>query len=159
MQPTVLVVDDQPLVLDVLKKILVHGNYQVLTATCADDALEILAKRKIDVVVSDERMPGMPGTVFLTLVKERYPEIARIILTGHANLDAAIRAINEGQIFRFLTKPCNSRQLLETVAAALQQSRPPGADRRFSLMETLEKQAPGITRVKRDSSGAVIIED
>ena len=83
-----------------------------------------------------------------------------MILTGHASVESAIKAINEGEIYRFLTKPCNGDQLHTAVKEALAHHQRGGfGERSYSLMESLEKQAPGITRVKRDDDGVVIIED
>lgn len=160
MQPAILIVDDQPLVLSVVKEILSRGPYTVMTAPSAHEALDLMARHRIDVVISDEYMPGIPGSEFLGMVKERYPDTVRMILTGHASVDAAIKAINEGEIFRFLTKPCNSQDLHEAVRAALAHRASGKTEaQRVSLLQTLEKQAPGITKVRRDEDGAVIIDD
>jgi DNA-binding NtrC family response regulator len=159
MHPTVLIVDDEPLVLSVVKDILAKGPYDVFAARSASEALDLMTHQRIDVVISDERMPGMPGSEFLAIVKERYPETVRMILTGHASVEAAIKAINEGEIYRFLTKPCNSEQLHTAVKEALDHhSKGSFGERSYSLMASLEKQAPGITRVKRDEDGAIIID-
>lgn len=160
MSAKVLVVDDQPLVLGVLKEILSRGPYTVLTATSGKEALSLMKQEPIDVVISDERMPGMQGSEFLTIVRQEYPAAVRIILTGHASVGSAIRAINEGEIFRFLTKPVNSDVLHETVREALaHRGIDNSQEKSISLLDSLEKQAPGITSVKRDDDGAVIIED
>ena len=160
MHPTVLIVDDEPLVLSVIKDILAKGPYEVFGARSASEALELMAHQEIDVVISDERMPGIPGSEFLAIVKKRYPNTMRMILTGHASVEAAIKAINEGEIYRFLTKPCNSEQLHAAVKDALaHREKGNYTQRSYSLLASLEKQAPGITRVKRDEDGAIIIDD
>ena len=160
MTPHILIVDDQPLILHVLKEILSRSPYIVRTALSANEALELMKQEPIDVVISDERMPGMQGSEFLTIVRGKYPDTVRIILTGHASVESAIRAINEGEIFRFLTKPVNSEVLHTAVREALaHKSKGSESERRFSLLESLEKQAPGITSVKRDADGAVIIDE
>ena len=159
MLPKVLVVDDQPLILGVLKDILSRGPYTVRTAPSGQDALDLMERESIDVVISDERMPGMQGSEFLTIVRKQYPDTVRIILTGHASVDSAIRAINQGEIFRFLTKPVNSEVLHTAVREALAHKaggRDP--EQRVSILDSLEKQAPGITSVKRAADGAVIID-
>lgn len=156
---TILVVDDQPMVLSSLKKLLSQAPYLVLTAASAHEALDQLERHKVEVVISDERMPGMPGSEFLSIVRERWPETVRIILTGYASVESAIRAINEGEIFRFLTKPCTSHELHAAVRAALAHRARVKPDERNPLLDSLEKQAPGITQVKRDADGAVIIDD
>jgi len=159
MQPSVLIVDDQPLVLGVVQEILTRGPYQVFSASSAEAALKLMEDEIIDVVISDERMPGMQGSEFLAIVRRRFPKTVRIILTGHASVDTAIRAINEGEIYRLLTKPVSSRDLYKAIDDGLE-NRAGGRqiEQSFSLLDSLEKQAPGITRVKRDDGGAVIID-
>ena len=159
MPPHILIVDDQPLVLSVLKEILSRGPYAVRIATSGNEALELMNQEPIDVVISDERMPGMQGSEFLTIVRKKHPDTVRIILTGHACVESAIRAINEGEIFRFLTKPVNSQVLHTAVREALaHKARGRQSEQHLCLLESLEKQAPGITNVKRDIDGAVIID-
>ncbi len=159
MQPHILIVDDQPLVLGVLKEILSRCPYTVLSAPSGEKALDLMANETIDVVISDERMPGMQGSEFLAIVRQRYPDTVRIILTGHASVEAAIRAINESEIFRFLTKPVNSQALYNAVQEALKhKAQGKGSEHNCALLESLEKQAPGITQVKRDDDGVIIID-
>ncbi len=159
MHARVLVVDDQPMVLDVVRQILSRGFYQVFSAGSAEAALRLMEAETIDVVISDERMPGMQGSEFLAVVRKRYPDTVRIILTGHASVKTAIRAINEGEIYRLLTKPVSSRELYKAIDDGLK-NRAGGraAEQHISLLESLEKQAPGITRVHRDDDGVVIID-
>jgi response regulator RpfG family c-di-GMP phosphodiesterase len=104
-------VDDEPLITTTLKRVLRKEPYDICTANSGAEALQILARKPVDVIVSDERMPGMSGSEFLAVARQQYPDTARIILTGQANLEAAIRAINEGAICRFLTKPCKEDDL------------------------------------------------
>jgi two-component system probable response regulator PhcQ len=182
MRPNILVVDDEPTVRTLLMEVLALEPYDVRCATTAAEALEMLERRPADVVVSDEKMPGMSGSEFLAIVRRRFPGTVRIILTGHATLDSAIVAINKGEIFRFLTKPCNAAQLRETIREALQHHRDlnrqatsapkppprPGDTKARSdasecqdddlSLETLERKCPGITKIKRDDGGAVLIE-
>ena len=112
-------------------------------------------------------MPGMTGTQFLAVVRKEYPDTIRIILTGHASLESAMHAINEGEIYRFFTKPCNLVDLSVTIRHALQQKYLKKENKRlakiveqqsFSIRK-IEKKYPGITKVKRDSGGAIIIDD
>lgn len=160
MQATILIVDDQTTVLSILKGILSKGPYTVLSALSAEQALEILERQSVDVIISDERMPGMTGSDFLAIARERFPDTARIILTGYASVESAIKAINQGEIFRFLTKPCRAHELLAAVEAALvHRSRNRSKAQDAALMASLEKQAPGITQVKRDEDGVIIIDD
>ena len=160
MQPIILLVDDQPLVLETLKNMLKRGPYTVLCAQSGPEALSVLEHESVDVVISDERMPGMAGSEFLAVVRDRFPETVRIILTGYASVETAIKAINEGEIYRFLTKPCNSQDLFTAVKEALDhKAKGKNTDQIGSIAEHLEKQAPGITYVKRDENGYVLIDD
>jgi two-component system probable response regulator PhcQ len=167
MQHTVLVVDDEPDIRDMLTRALSREPYEVLCADSAEEALGIIAQESVDVVLSDEKMPGMSGTEFLAIVRRRYPDTIRMILTGHASLESAIHAINEGEIYRFFTKPCNMVDLMVTIRQALQQQDLMAENQRLlnivrqqsSSLEALEKQHPGITKVKRDQNGTVIIDE
>jgi EAL domain-containing protein (putative c-di-GMP-specific phosphodiesterase class I)/CheY-like chemotaxis protein len=117
----VLFVDDDPGVTDGIRRRLTQRRteWEIHTANSAVDALAAMAQQPFDAVVSDEQMPGMTGTELLAQIAREYPGCARIILTGQASLDAAIRAINEARIFRFLTKPCHTDDLVECVTEAL----------------------------------------
>lgn len=117
----ILCVDDEPQVLEGLALHL-QRRYDVVSATSGAQGLEVLHKDKsIGVVMSDMRMPGMDGAVFLRATRDVVPDAVRILLTGQTALDSAIAAVNEGQIFRFLTKPCAPAALLAAVDAAVAQ--------------------------------------
>ena len=121
--PHVLCVDDEPHVLEGLK-LQLHRRYEVLTATGAREALAILGSMEYPaVIMSDMKMPGMDGANFLSQARRIAPNSVRILLTGQANLQSAISAVNDGQIFRFLIKPCPPNTLLTAVDAAAQQHR------------------------------------
>ena len=156
MQRKILVVDDQPILRETLKNFLSRQNYSVLLAGNAEEALKILSKAKVDVMLVDQVMPGMSGTELLAIVREDYPETIRIILTGHATLNDAIDAINKGEVHRFFTKPCKIEELVQTIEELIRLQQGKKADR---LMQSMEKQHPGITKIKQDSDGRIIIED
>ena len=119
----VLCVDDEPNVLEGISLHL-HRRYEVTRATSGAAGLEALAKDpSIAVVMSDMRMPGMDGAQFLSRVRASRPDIVRLLLTGQADMASAIAAVNEGQIFRFLTKPCPPALLLGAFEAAVEQHR------------------------------------
>ena len=119
---SVLCVDDEQRVLDGLKLTLRHG-YAVMTATSGAEGLAKLHEMNgATVVVSDMRMPVMDGAAFLTQVRKHWPDATRLLLTGETGRDAAVAAVNEGQIFRFLTKPCAPDKLLAAVEAAVRQN-------------------------------------
>ena len=119
--PTVLLVDDEPEVLNGLSLVLAKQPYRVAVAQSAADALAVLAEQPIDVIVSDEQMPGMVGSELLSEVAASYPNVMRIILTGHASLDAAVRAINGGRVFRYLKKPCLPDDLRAAIGEAIRE--------------------------------------
>ncbi|WP_291326325.1 HD domain-containing phosphohydrolase [Desulfovibrio sp. UCD-KL4C] len=117
----ILLVDDEPNVLSALKRQL-RGNFDVETSE--DPTMAMLAlnsKAPFAAVVSDFRMPKMNGIEFLKEVRKRSPETTRIMLTGYADLDNAIRAVNDGHVFRFLTKPCEKDVLLENLKEGVEQ--------------------------------------
>jgi two-component system probable response regulator PhcQ len=167
MQYTILIVDDEPFITEILREALSREPYVILTASSAEDALRLLDQRQVDVIISDEKMPGMSGSEFLAVVRKKYPDTIRMILTGHGSLESAMRAINEGQIYRFFTKPCNVLDLAMTIRKAIQQNDLKKEIQRLLTIEkrqsafvkTLEKQYPGITKVNRDSKGEIIIDD
>ena len=115
---TVLCVDDEPSILSALRRVLRPEGCRVLQAQGGQEALEVLARETVDVVISDMRMPGMDGAQLLTQVHQRWPETTRILLTGYADMDATILAINQGQIYRYIHKPWDEQELRLTVRQA-----------------------------------------
>jgi len=167
MEPTVLLVDDEPSVVEGLKRALRGEPYTIIEASSADEALQVLTTTSVDVIVSDEKMPGTSGTELLAQVRLEYPDIMGIILTGYASLEAAIRAINEGEVYRFLTKPVSYADLAITIRHALQQKNLIGEVRRLlrtvkrqsAMIEEAERTNPGITSVRMTSDGAIVVDD
>lgn len=119
MPPRVLLVDDEPHITQALKRGLREKPYEVLTAHSGDEALQLLSHKTVDVIVSDEHMPHMLGSELFARVYQGHPETVRILLTGQASVEAAMRAVNEGRIFRFLMKPCREIELARTIETAL----------------------------------------
>lgn len=115
---TVLFVDDERRVLTSMRAMF-RRDYEVLLANSGVEALGMLRDEQIDVIVSDQRMPGMTGVEVLKQVKDLAPESMRILLTGYADLKAIEASINEGEVFRYLTKPCPSDELKEAVSLAV----------------------------------------
>ncbi|GAA4428734.1 HD domain-containing phosphohydrolase [Acidovorax lacteus] len=120
---TVLCVDDEPNILSALKRVLRAEDCRVLQAGGGAEALSVLERETVDVVISDMRMPGMDGAALLAQVRERWPEVARILLTGYADMNATIAAINEGQIYRYIHKPWDETELRVTVRQAVERQR------------------------------------
>jgi two-component system probable response regulator PhcQ len=163
----ILLVDDEPQVTEALKRALRREPYEFLTAISGVEGLQILDSRHVDVVVSDEQMPGMSGSDFLVTVRKRFPHSIRMILSGRASLEAAVRAINEGGVYRYFLKPCNPLDLLATIRQALQHSRLEEQSRRLlrefqrqaSLLERLEHDGSALLRVDTDEQGAVVVTE
>jgi diguanylate cyclase (GGDEF)-like protein len=117
-QTTVLLLDDEADILRALNRTLRPDGYRILAATNADDAFKLLALNEVHVVVSDQRMPEVTGTEFLGKVKLMYPDTVRILLTGYADMQSVIDAINQGAVYRYFTKPWDNDELKACVAAA-----------------------------------------
>jgi len=117
---TILCVDDEENILSALKRILRGENYIILTATSSIDGLKLLEENKVQLVISDQRMPGMSGTEFLATVKDLYPDVVRIILSGYTDVDVLTEAINRGHIYKLLLKPWNDQTLKLEIKLALE---------------------------------------
>lgn len=124
MKPAVLFVDDEKSICNALKRTFRKSPYDIYAANSGADALSILEKERIDVVVSDQRMPGMNGTELLSIVKQQYPDVSRLMLSGYSDFDDVIGAINKANIFKFLTKPWDDEHLREAVNDALEVKKP-----------------------------------
>jgi two-component system probable response regulator PhcQ len=162
-----LLVDDEPNLTSALVRSLDRTQFEIFTADSAQKGLMILAGNDIDVVVSDERMPGMTGSQFLAEVRKQWPNTIRMILSGQADLEAAVRAINEGEVYRFLLKPCHPKELQMTILQGLQHKKLVAQSRRLlqehqkqqNLLDALEKDNPGITKIDLDEDGAISLEE
>lgn len=122
-QATLLLVDDEPNILSSLQRLLRPAGYRILTATCGAQGLEILAHEKIDLIISDMRMPQMDGVAFLEQAAKCWPQVARILLTGYADLASAVAAVNKGNIYYYLSKPWEDNDIHFAVQQALERQR------------------------------------
>jgi response regulator RpfG family c-di-GMP phosphodiesterase len=120
MKPIVLLIDDDENLLSGLVRSLRNEPYQLLTAKSGNEAMLILNSREVDVLVIDECMPGMSSSDLLAWAVENAPDTVRIMLTGNATTSIAIRAINEGQVYNFFSKPCNDEQLSVVIRKAIE---------------------------------------
>jgi response regulator RpfG family c-di-GMP phosphodiesterase len=122
---SILAVDDEPLVLEAIKRLLRPDGIDVRTANSGDEALRLLDRdaETIGAIVSDYSMPGMTGADLLRVTLQRWPDITRVLLTGNADLEAASRAVNEGQLSRLYTKPWQPAEFRQAIAQALDQNR------------------------------------
>jgi response regulator RpfG family c-di-GMP phosphodiesterase len=115
---TILCVDDEPNILSAMKRLFRPTGHRVLIAESGAAALELLRTERVDLIISDMRMPAMSGAELLQQVRSQWPTITRILLTGYADMSSTIAAINEGQIHRYITKPWNDSEILVTVKDA-----------------------------------------
>ncbi|MBS4049857.1 MAG: response regulator [Methylomonas sp.] len=117
---TILLVDDEPNIINALKRTLRRDGYSIFTANGAEDALNLLVEHKIALILSDQRMPKMSGVEFLRKVKELYPKTVRLVLSGYTDLESVTGAINEGAIYKFLTKPWDDELLRKNIREAFE---------------------------------------
>ena len=142
----ILCVDDEPKVLEGLERLL-HGKCKIIAASSGDEALRLMAgPEPFEVIISDMRMPGMSGAVLLAECRRRAPDTVRLLLTGHSDLNSAISAVNDGHVFRFLTKPCPPPVLFEALTAAVEQHRLITSER-VLLEQTLVGSMRALTEV------------
>ena len=117
--PSLLFVDDEISVLEAIQRLLRQSGWKVAVAQSGEQALEYLSQNPVDVLVSDMRMPTMDGAALLHEVHQRYPRIVRLLLTGYADMDSTIKAINEGHVYAYLSKPWEAEHLKVTLKNAL----------------------------------------
>jgi DNA-binding NtrC family response regulator len=162
----VLLVDDEPAILAALRRTLRGRGYRIFVADDPVQALKLLDREHIDLIVSDLDMPTMSGLDLIGRVRVAFPSVVRILLTGRGTLDAALRAINDGEVHRFLTKPWDEEELRTTIAVALERleelRRVQVVDRtlarRKMMIADLEREHPGIAFVEK-SDGVYALED
>lgn len=162
-----LLVDDEENVVTSLKRVFMDEEFAIFSANSGQEGLELLAREQIQVIISDEKMPGMSGAEFLSAAKKLRPDSIRFMLTGQASVEAAMKAINEGEIYRFFTKPWDDLQLTFAVRSAFEKYALEEENRK--LLETVKRQAlemksieklfPGITDVRRDDDGKILIDN
>lgn len=114
-----LIIDDEVEITKALTRQF-RRNYNVFSTTNAEEGFAILEKENIQVVLSDQRMPGMTGTDFFSKIKDKYPDALKLLLTGFSDIEAVINAINEGQVFRYVTKPWNPTELDSIIKEAFE---------------------------------------
>lgn len=120
MERTILLVDDEENITSALTRLLRRDGYSILRANSGRAGLEVLKTHKVGVIISDQRMPEMTGTEFLTQVRELYPDTVRIVLSGYTELNSVTDAINRGAVYKFLTKPWEDDLLRAHVEEAFQ---------------------------------------
>jgi two-component system NtrC family sensor kinase len=150
-ETTLLVVDDDEHVRRALRRVLRRAKCRVLDAPDAETALALLAAEPVQVVVSDYRMPGMSGVEFLRAVKDRWPRIQRVLLTGQADSTAIEEAVNQSEIFRFIWKPWDDGHLLITIQSAIDQFWT--VEENARLHSLVEQRNDELERLNRDLDG------
>ena len=149
---TLLLVDDEPSMLNALLRELRGEGYELLTAASGTEALQMLQTREVPVVLSDHRMPGMSGVEFLTQVRALWPDSVRMVLSGYADIEAITNAVNHGNIYKFLNKPWDSAELRATLAEAFAQHELMQQSAQFARI--FEHSGEGIFIVAHD--GAIV---
>ena len=137
---TLLLVDDEPGILSSLRRLLRPGGYTIHTAESGKAGLEILEHERIDLVISDMRMPEMDGAQFLEQVCRRWPGVTRILLTGYADMTSTVDAINRGEIYRYISKPWDDNDLLLLVRDAVESSRLRGENTRLLALTQAQNE-------------------
>ncbi len=170
----VLLVDDEPNVLSALRRAFQPDGYALQSCPDAASALACARRTEFALVLSDYRMPEVDGVTFLTLFRSLQPDAMRVILSGFADLDSLLGAINDAQIYRFVMKPWNDQELRTTVRQAIAhralalenrgladqvRAQQRLLDRQIGELRRLEREHPGITRVERGPDGAVLLRD
>ncbi len=116
---TLLFVDDEPDIVDSLRR-LFRREHTVMTATSGNEAIELLKQHRVDLIISDQRMPGMTGDQMLSIARQLQPDAVRILLTGYSDLEALVKCVNEASVYKYLTKPWEPEDLRLTVTRALE---------------------------------------
>jgi diguanylate cyclase (GGDEF)-like protein len=150
------VVDDEPYILATLSSLL-SDTYEVLTADTAEAAQGLFARRAIDIVLTDQRMPRISGVQLLEWVRENYPRTVRLLMTGFAELEEAVEAINRAQVFRYLFKPWRTEELVEVLGSAartflLERSNEQLLQQLRTLNQELEQRVQQRTRELEDAN-------
>jgi response regulator RpfG family c-di-GMP phosphodiesterase len=137
---TLLFVDDEPGILSSLRRLFRPHGYHILIAEGGEQGLAILEENEVDLVISDMRMPIMDGAAFLKQVRQRWPGITRILLTGYADITSTVSAINEGEIYRYIAKPWDDTEIVTVVREALERRRLEAENRRLTELTQAQNE-------------------
>lgn len=164
----ILLVDDEQNILNSLSRLLRSDDREIITALEASEALEKLKGCSgVDLVISDNKLPNMSGVDFLIKVKQLYPDSIRVLVTGYPDLESTIRAINNGQIYRFITKPWQNEEFRLLVKQALDYADILKDNRALlkiakhqkEILEHMHKKYPQVSKDDFDKSGLYVIEE
>lgn len=153
---SILVVDDEPYILPTIRALLAT-EFEVVTAASADEAKKVLDRRKVEVILSDQRMPGQSGVELLEWVRQNQPETVRLLMTGYSELDDAVDAINRGHVYYYLLKPWRTEDLLQIVRNAadkfdLERKRERYLEEMRQLNQDLERRVAERTRELQEAN-------
>lgn len=151
--PVVLFVDDEPSILSALRRLVRPVGYRALLASSGAEGLALLASEPVDVVVSDMRMPEMDGAAFLEKVHAGHPDVGRILLTGYADIQTTVAAVNLGQIQRYIAKPWDDRELLAAIEDSIARRRL--AQQNQALLALTAQQNAELAALNQDLSQRV----
>ena len=165
--PHILIVDDEASVRSALRRSLRKEPYRISLAESGAEALQLMRDDRPDLLITDHLMPQMTGLDLLKRVRLMFPDVARIVLTGQAEMDTVIAAINDGEVYRFLRKPWDEIELKLAIHLALEQQRTEKENRHLlellrrqaDVIRNLEQKHPGVSSIKRDDSGAILIDE
>jgi two-component system, probable response regulator PhcQ len=163
----ILLVDDSESVLSALKRLFVSEGYEVILASSAKEAIQLLSQHQVDVLITDQNMPGTSGTELLETTLHLFKDVVRIMLTGETDIDVAKKAINDGEIFRFFVKPWDDFELTVAVKNALRQKELERENAQLKstvknqsqILHKLEQEFPGISDKSHSEDGVWVIED
>ncbi|MCD4779989.1 MAG: response regulator [Candidatus Omnitrophica bacterium] len=157
-RPKILCVDDEVNILRCLQRAFRSEPYDITTANSGPEALEIMEKDNFDLIISDQRMPEMTGSKLLKQVKEKYPHVIRIMLSGYSDFDSLVQAINEGEIFRFISKPWNNSELTSIIKMIFEQKRIVNiAKKELEHVSELMNLCESIEVTSNDSDGTIVL--
>ena len=138
---TLLFVDDEPSILSALRRLFRLHGYRILVAESGGAGLAMLAQDSVDLIISDMRMPEMDGATFLKQVRQQWPNTVRILLTGYADVTSTVAAINEGEIYRYISKPWDDDEIVKTVKEALERQKLESENRRLTALTQSQNEA------------------
>lgn len=118
---SILCIDDEENILHSYKRLLRYEDYNIFEALCGKNGIEILKNEKIDLILCDQKMPSMSGFEVLRIAKNEYPEAMRIMVSGYSDFESLVKTINEGEVFRFISKPWDGEELKNIIKTALKQ--------------------------------------
>ncbi|MGW8325917.1 MAG: response regulator [Desulfobacterales bacterium] len=161
---TILVVDNEELFLEYIKSMFSGESYNVITASSGKQGLEILKKQSVNMVISEYKIPLMNGLEFLEKVRIIYPDILTVMVTDQADINLAIRAINEAGVYKFLLKPWDDIDFKNTIKRTLESLQViKERDELIRKVKTheqtlkdLEKRYPGITKIEKNEDGYIL---